>query len=156
MNVVSMSVDYMDIYEALLRRSLERGVPSGVVAEVFELPADVVKEMAKEVKVTRFNTTDKAEYVEHIEWETLERVEQMILSGTPDQAARIATTVFGKQIAAAGKRPSSALVESQSDIMEAFAEMRGSAGLSARPGKFVVGNVAVDRRAHRIDDDEDE
>jgi len=151
-----MTPDYMDIYEALLRRSLEGGVPSGVVAAVFELPTDIVKEMAKEVKVTRFNTADQGEYLENLQWETLERTEQMIRTGTPDQVARIATAVFGKQIQAAGKRPSSALVESQSDIMEAFAEMRGSAGLSARPGKFVVGNVAVDRRAHRDDEEDDE
>jgi len=151
-----MTADYMDIYEALLRRSLERGVPSGVVAEVFELPTDVVKEMAKEVKVTRFNTADQGEYLENLQWLTLERTQQMIQSGTPDQVARIATAVFGKQIQAAGKRPSSALVESQADIMEAFAEMRGSSGRGERPGRFVVGNVAVDRRAHRTDEDEDD
>jgi len=146
----------MDIYEALLRRSLERGVPSGVVAAVFELPTDVVKEMAKEVKVTRFNTADQGEYIENLQWETLERTQQMIQSGTPDQVARIVTAVFGKQIAAAGKMPSSALVESRDEIMEAFAEMRGSSGRGERPGRFVVGNVAVDRRAHRTDEDEDE
>lgn len=80
----------------------------------------------------------------------------MVRTGTPDQVARIATAVFGKQIQAAGKRPSSSLVESQADIMEAFAEIRGSSGKPARPGRFVVGNVAVDRRAHRAEDDEDE
>ena len=151
-----MSDEYFEIYEALLRRSLERGVPSGVVADVFELPADVVKEMAKEVKVTRFGTADQGEYLENIQWETLERTQQMVRTGTPDQVARIATAVFGKQIQAAGKRPSSSLVESQADIMEAFAEIRGSSGKPARPGRFVVGNVAVDRRAHRAEDDEDE
>jgi len=151
-----VTAEFIDFYEALLRRSLERGVPTGVVAEVFELPPDVVKEMAKEVKVTRFNTADQGEYLEYLQWLALERTEQMIRSGTPDQAAKIAAAVFGKQIQAAGRRPSSALVESQADIMEAFAEIRGSGSKPARPGRFVVGNVAVDRRAHRTDEDEDE
>jgi hypothetical protein len=147
--------DQLEIYEALLRRSLERGVPSGVVAEVFDMPVDVVKEMAKEVKVTRFNTADQGEYLENLQWETLERVEQMIRTGSPEQAARIATAVFGKQIQAAGRQPSSALVEQQADIMEAFAEIREGNTRGTRPGRFVVGNVAVDRRAHRVEEDEE-
>ena len=151
-----MVTDYLDIYEALLRRSLERGVPSGVVAAVFELPLDVVKEMAKEVKVTRFNTADQGEYLEHIQWETLERVEQMIRSGTPDQAARIATAVFGKQIQAAGRRPSSALEEQRGELMDAFRDIREGGPRQSSAGRFVVGNVAVDRRAHRPDEEEDE
>jgi hypothetical protein len=151
-----VTTDYFDIYEALLRRSLERGVPSGVVAEVFELPVDVVKEMAKEVKVARFGTADQGEYLENLQWETLERTEQMIRNGTPDQVARITTAVFGKQIQAAGRRPSSALEEQRAEIMEAFAGIRESAAPQSRPGRFVMGNIATDRRAHRAEDDEDE
>jgi hypothetical protein len=148
--------DQLELYEALLRRSLERGVPSGVVAAVFDMPVDVVKEMAKEVKVSRFNTADQGEYLENLQWETLERVEQMIRTGSPEQAARIATAVFGKQIQAAGRRPSSAATERQSEILEALAGVReGSAG-SSRPGRFVVGNTAIDRRAHRDEEEDDE
>ena len=150
-----MSDDYLDVYEALLRRSLERGVPPDAVAQIFELPLDVVKELTKEVKVTRFNTADKNEYLENLEWLTLERVEQLIRSGSPDQAARIATAVFGKQIQAAGRRPSSALEEQRSEIMEAFAGVREGRARADRPGRFVMGNTTTDRRAHR-DDDADE
>lgn len=146
----------VDIYEALVRRSLERGVPAAVVAEVFELPLYVCKELKGELMVTRFNTTDQAEYLDHIQWETLERVEQMIRNGTPDQAARIATAVFGKQIAAAGRRPSSALEEQRAELMSMLAGIRDAPPKSGRPGRFVAGNVAVDRRAHRPEDDEDD
>ena len=151
-----MSDEYLDVYEALLRRSLERGVPSAAVAEIFELPLDVVRELAKEVKVARFNTADQGEYLENIQWLTLERTEQMIRTGTPDQVARISTAVLGKQIAAAGRRPSSALEEQRAEIMEAFAGVRESRSQQSRPGRFVVGNTQVDRRGNRPDDDDDE
>ena len=151
-----MKVDTLEMYEALLRRSLERGVPDAAVADIFDLPVDVVKEMSREVKVTRFNTTDKNEYVENLEWETLERVGQMVRMGSPEQVARISTAVFGKQIQAAGRRPSSAATERQSEIMEALASVREGGAQAARPGRFVVGNTAVDRRAHRVDEDEDD
>lgn len=147
--------DQFEMYEALLRRSLERGVPDNAVADIFELPLDVVKEMAKEVKVTRFNTADKDAYIENLQWETLERTQEMIRNGTPDQVARITTAVFGKQIQAAGRRPSSSLVEQQAEIQEMFRAIReGNAG-PARPGRFVMGNVAIDRRAHRVEEDDD-
>jgi hypothetical protein len=151
-----VTTDYLDIYEALLRRSLERGVPTGVVAEVFELPVDVVKDMAKEVKVERFGTADQGEYLENLQWQTLERTEQMIRTGSPDQVARISTAVFGKQIQAAGRRPSSALEEQRAELMDAFRDIREGGPRQTRAGRFVVGNVATDRRAHRVDEDEDD
>jgi hypothetical protein len=149
-------VGYLEVYEALLRRSLERGVPTDAIADIFELPTETVKEMAKECKVTRFSTADQGEYLENLQWLTLERTEAIIRNGSPDQVARIATTVFGRQIAVAGKRPSSALEEQRAEIMEAFAGVREAAPRPSRPGRFVMGNVKVDRKANRDDDDEDD
>jgi hypothetical protein len=148
--------DEVDIYEALLRRSLERGVPSDAIADIFDLPLDTVKEMSREVKVGHFSTADLGEYVENLQWETLKRTEEIIRNGSPEQVARIATSVFGRQIQAAGRRPSSALEEQRAEILEAFAGIRSGTPNDTRPGRFVMGNVVVDRRAHRIDEDEDE
>jgi hypothetical protein len=148
--------DYLEVYQALLKRSLERGVPSDALADIFELPVDVVKEMAKEVKIERFGTHDQAEYLENLQWITLERTEQIIRHGSPDQVARIATTVFGRQIAVASKRPSSALEEQRADILEMFRGVRESAPRATGPGRFVMGNVAIDRKANRPDEDDDD
>jgi hypothetical protein len=146
----------LDIFEALLRRSLERGVPSDAVAEIFGMPVDIIKEMAREVKVKRFNTADQQEYLDFLQWETLERVTQMVRTGSPDQVARISTAVLGKQIQAAGRRPSSALEEQRSVLLDAFRGIRESPSSATRPGRFVVGNTVVDRKAHQEDDDDDE
>jgi hypothetical protein len=145
----------LGVYEVLLKRSLERGVPSQAVADIFELPLDVVKDMSQEVKITRFNTADQAEYLDWMQWETLERTEQIIRTGSPDQVARIATTVFGKQIQAAGRRPSSAMEEQRAELLEAFHQIREAPSEEVAPGRFVVGNTKVDRRANRVDDDDE-
>jgi hypothetical protein len=145
----------LELYTALLQRSLERGVPSPAVADIFEIPLDTVKELAKEVKIARYNTADKDDYLEQIQWETLERVEQLIRSGNPDQAARIATAVFGRQIQAAGKRPSSSLEDQRAELMAAFAGVRDAEPVTMRAGRFVVGNAEIDRRARREDVDDE-
>lgn len=149
-------VSYVEVYEALLRRSLERGVPSAAVADIFELPLETVKEMAREVRVDRFGTHDQAEYLENLQMETLERTQHIIRHGSPDQVARIATTVFGRQIAVASKRPSTTVEDNRTELMEAFGSVRDAPTRAATPGRFVMGNVAVDRKANRPDEDEDD
>ena len=147
--------DELDLFEALVRRSLERGVPTQAVADIFDLPLDVCKEMAKECKVTRFGTADQGEYTDYLQWETLQRTEHILRTGSADQVARIATTVFGRQIQAAGRRPSGALEEQREELMEVFRGIREGPPLAASAGRFVVGNTQVDRRANQRDDDEE-
>ena len=75
-------------------------------------------------------------------------------SGMPIEAkpaAKVATAVLGRQIAAAGKRPSDAMSAARAELMEALGTMReGSAPLST-PGKFVLGNATAVRPSE--DDD---
>lgn len=146
----------LEIFEALLRRSLERGVPAAAVADIFEMPEDVIKEMERELKVERFGTDDQGKYLENLQWLTLQRTEQILRTGSPDQVARIATTVFGRQIAAAGRRPSGALEDQRSELLEALRHVREGAPQLMPAGRFVMGNVAVDRRANRADDDDED
>lgn len=146
----------LDVYEALLARSLERGVPVDAVADIFELPVETVREMAKEVKIRRFNTSDRDEYLEFIQWETLERVQSMIRHGSAEQVARISTTVLGRQIAAAGRRPSSDTEERRAELMSMFAGIRDAPAEHAGAGRFVVGRTDIDRRAHQSEGDDDE
>lgn len=146
----------IDTYELLVRRSLEAGVPPGVVAAIFELTTDVAKELQRQVRVERYGTADMAEYLDQIQWQTLERAQQLLEGGSPEQAARIVNSVFGKQIANAGKRPSSALEEQRAELMAAMKGVREGAAVGGGPGRFVVGRTDVDRRAHRVDDEDDE
>jgi len=128
---------------------------SGVVVDGAVRDLDVCKEMAKECKVTRFGTADQGEYTDYLQWETLQRTEHILRTGSADQVARIATTVFGRQIQAAGRRPSGALEEQREELMEVFRGIREGPPLAASAGRFVVGNTQVDRRANQRDDDEE-
>ena len=144
----------LDVYEALVRRALEHGVPSGVVATIFELAPEVTKELAREVRVATYGTADRAEYLEHIEWMTLRRTAEVIEHGNPAEAARVAASVLGRQIAAAGKRPSDALTDARKELMDAFARVRESPVVIAPPGDFVLGARAERRPAMVAEEDD--
>ena len=144
----------LDIYEALVRRALEAGVPSGVVASIFELSPEVTKELQREVRVATYGTADRAEYLEHIEWLTLQRTADTVLHGNPTEAARVASAVLGRQIAAAGKRPSDALTDARREIMDAFATVREAPVAVGAPGEFVIGGHEL-RRPSMVADEDD-
>jgi hypothetical protein len=143
----------IDELELLVSRALEAGVPKEITAQVFELPVDVVAEMLHEVRVRTYNTADRAEYLEHLQWEVLRRAEETIRTGSPGEAARIATAVLGRQIAVAGKRPSEGLEGARAEILSALGGMRESGAAPVPVGRFVVGNADAGRRA---DEDSDE
>lgn len=145
----------LDVYEHLILRALELGVPHTIVAELFVIPASTAKELQKNVRVTQFGTADRDEFLEHLQFKALERASKMLSDGSPDQAAKIVNAVFGRQLQNAGRRPSGALEEQRAAIMAMFGEIREAPPAEAPAGKFVLGRVDVDRRAHQGEDDED-
>ena len=146
----------IEVYEHLVLKSLELGVPVDISAELFELPVETIKELQKQVRVREFSTDDKEEFVENLQWRALQHAERMLRSGSPDQAMRIVNAVFGRQIAVAGKRPSSEAEERRDRLMKMFAGIReGTAAAPAPPGRFVMGRTDVERGANRDEDEDD-
>lgn len=145
----------LDEYEYLVIRSLELQIPADVVAELFELPLDTVTELQRTVRIRKYGTDDMAAYLEGIQWRALELADRMLRQGNTQDAVKIVTAVFGRQIQAAGRRPSSDLERARAQILERLGGMREAPALAGAPGRFVVGNTRVDRKANR-EDDEDE
>ena len=143
----------VDEYQHLIVRSLELGVPTHICAELFELPQATAKEIQRQVRVEQFGTDDQAEFVENLQWRALQEADRMLRSGSPDQAMKIVTSTFGRQIQAAGNRPSDALERRRSELMDTLARMRESPAPVAGPGRFVLGNTGTDRRANQSEDE---
>jgi hypothetical protein len=145
----------IEVYEHLVIRSLQLGVPVDVAAELFELPVDTIKDIRKEVLVRDFGTSDKEEFVENLQWRALQHADTMLRTGSPDQAMRIVNAVFGRQIASAGKRPSSALEEQRAQLMDMFTDIREGSAQPSAVSRFVVGRTDVERGANRDEDDDE-
>lgn len=142
----------VDEYEHLIVRSLELGVPTHIVGELFELPVPTAKEIQRQVRVTQFSTDDQAEFVENLQWRALQEADRMLRSGSPDQAMKIVTSTFGRQIQAAGNRPSDKVTERRNELLETLRMMRESPAVPTPAGRFVLGNTGIDRRANQTDE----
>ena len=143
----------VDEFQFLVTRSLELGVPTHIVGELFELPQATAKEIQRQVRVEQFGTDDQAEFVENLQWRALQEADRMLRSGSPDQAMKIVTSTFGRQIQAAGNRPSDKVTERRNELMETFRSMRESPTPPASPGRFVLGNTGTDRRANQSEEE---
>ena len=110
--------------EGLVERCLGEGVPPGVVARVFDLDDDLVKEKQKEVRKAKYGTDDLNDYLEQVQWDTLEWAKTTMANGAPAAQARVAATVLGKQMTVAAKRTPQGERDTAEQIMEMFARMR--------------------------------
>ena len=105
--------------EAIVERLLEEGVPPGVIGRVFTLDIDLLKEAQRKVRVTRYGTDDLSEYLEQIQWDTLDRVRDIIAKGSPSDQVKFAGALLGKQMAVAARRTP----ETQRKVTEQVAAM---------------------------------
>jgi hypothetical protein len=129
----------IDVYEVMVRRALERGVPVPVVSEIFELPLDICAAMLKEVRVAKYGTSDMAAFRESVEWDAWAAAQESIRSGSPTERARVATLVLGKK-AATG--PGEGQREGLAELMDTLGKMRDAPPQVKEAGSFVLGRHA--------------
>jgi hypothetical protein len=90
--------------ETIVECLLEEGVPPGVVSRVFQLDPELVKTAQGKVRVRRYGTEDLSEYLEQIQWDTLDRVRDIIANGSTTDQVRFAGAILGKQMALTARR----------------------------------------------------
>lgn len=133
-----------EILELIVKRLLEAGVPSGVVATVFDLDAEIVATLRRELLVEEYGTADQTEYLTWLQWKTLERVQAIIERGTPAEVSKIATSVFGRKIAASGRQASEGQKEALEKMTATLAAMREGVARTTEPSRFVVTGATED------------
>ena len=123
----------------LVRRCLAHGVPTAVVAEVFDLTEELVKKEKVDGLVAEYGTADQAEYLDWLQWKTLGRCQWIMEHGSAAEVTKIATSVLARQIASQGKRASSAQREVAERLAASMEKMRtGRPETTTLPSRFVV------------------
>lgn len=126
--------------EILVVRCLEERVPRAVVARVFGLDEDLVREAQNHVRVERHGTDDLSDYMEQLQWETVEDALRVLKNGSAAEKARVHSMVLGKQVALSARRTPESVRNSQDAVLELLTGMRTNKGKRppAAPSKFVA------------------
>lgn len=128
----------VDEFEAMVRRCLEHGVPTGIVAAIFGLDESLVKQAKTDMFVTEYGTADQSEFLAWLEWKTLERCYQIVQHGTPAEVTKVATTVLGRQIARQAKMTGETQRQAAEALTERMEAMRQGQRRPEAPSRFVV------------------
>jgi len=120
---------------------LSEGVPSGVVARVFDLDEGLVKQQQKRLRIDRYGTADMDEYMEQMQWDAIENARQVLATGTNSERARFVNQVLGRGLASQSRRVSDSVREGRERLVAELESMK-SGGPTEAPeterSRFVV------------------
>jgi hypothetical protein len=117
--------------ELVVYRCLEEGVPANVVARIFSLDVEVVRDCLKLVRAHRYGADDLVDYTAQLQWDALEEASQIMAHGSPAEKGRFAAAVLRTTLALQGRRTPEKLAETQDELRRLFAGMRSGGSKSS-------------------------
>ena len=124
--------------ENIVAKMLSEGVPPGVVARVFDLDHDLVRETQSGVRVRLYSTDDMTEYTEHMQWKAVEEALRIIESGSATEKQKVLGMVLGKQVALSARRTPESVRNSQDAVVDMMERMRTGKPKKASRSKFIA------------------
>lgn len=110
--------------ELIVEALLVEGVPPGIIARVFDLEAELIKNMQREVRVKRYGTDDLTEFTEQLQWDAIDKARTIIWTGSAVDSTRFVAAILGKQIALAARRTPDSQRRATDAVLDLFETMR--------------------------------
>jgi hypothetical protein len=110
--------------ELVVEKLLQEGVPSGVVARVFGLEEELIRQAVRQMRLKRYGTEDIAEYTDQLQWDAVEHAREILAHGTEADKMRLTNFTLGKHIALSGRRTPESQRRSQEELLDALRHMR--------------------------------
>jgi hypothetical protein len=124
---------------SIVNSLLGEGVPPGIVARVFALDEELIKQQLKLVRTEHYGTADMEEYLEQVQWDAIDYARQTLVEGNAADKARVMSMLLSKGMAAAGKRIPDSVKEGRDKLALVAEQMKGGAPTVPRPrSKFVA------------------
>jgi hypothetical protein len=114
-----------DELEYVVERCLTEGVPSGVVARIFDLSPDLVREAQSLLRIRRYGTDDLAEYTVQTQWDAVEQARRVLNHGSPTERTRFAAALLRAPMNRSAKDVPDHVRRLQSEVEETMKHMRG-------------------------------
>lgn len=110
--------------ELIIESLLVEGVPPGIIARVFDLELNLIKDAQRKVRIKRYGTEDLVEFTEQLQWDAIDKARDIIWKGSAVDSTRFVSAILGKQIALAARRTPEAQRRATDAVLDLFTNMR--------------------------------
>lgn len=110
--------------ELIVESLLVEGVPPGIVARVFDLETNLVKDAQRKVRVRRYGTEDLVEFTEQLQWDAVDKARDIIWQGSAVESTKFVAAILGKQIALSARRTPDSQRRATDAVLDLFTQMR--------------------------------
>jgi hypothetical protein len=132
----------------LLRRGLNVGIPPTALANMFDLDAEVVKNLAVNVRRETFGTAELSEKLAHLTWQAVAAQEEIIRHGSPELKLKATMAVLGKALATSVRQTPEEVKRAREELLavarqERILEIEG-VSVEQERSSFVAVDVEAD------------
>jgi hypothetical protein len=108
----------------LLRKGLNVGIPPTALANMFDLPPEVVKNASITVRRETYGSSELSEVLSFLTWKAIEKYFHIIDKGSPEVALRAAQTILGKALATSVRQTPEEVKMAREELLAVFAQDR--------------------------------
>jgi hypothetical protein len=135
----------------IMRKGLNVGIPPTALANLFELDADVVKNLAMNVRREQYGTAEMSELLADLTFRALDHQRQTIMFGSPELAQKAAGVVLGKALATSVRQTPEEVMRAREELLaiarqERLVEIEGE---SVEASAFVAMDGQADHQGQR-------
>ena len=114
-----------DELEYVVERCLTEGVPPGVVARIFDLSPELIREAQSLLRIRRYGTDDLVEYTVQTQWDAVEQARRTLNNGSPTERTRLAAALLRAPMNRSAKDVPDHVRRLQTEVEEKMRQMRG-------------------------------
>lgn len=108
----------------LLRKGLNVGIPPTALANMFDLDADVVKNLAVNVRREQYGTAELSEALSFLTWQAVDEHINIIRNGSPEMRLKAVQQVLGKALATSVRQTPEEVKRAREELLAVAAQER--------------------------------
>ena len=106
-----------EVMVEIMRKALHIGIPPTALANLFDLDAEVVKNLAVNVRRESYGTAELSEYLSYLTWKALEKQLHIIEHGSPEMSLKVVNAIAGKALATSVRQTPEEVARAREELL---------------------------------------
>jgi hypothetical protein len=108
----------------LLRKGLNVGIPPTALANMFDLPPEVVKNASITVRRETYGSSELSEVLSFLTWKAIETQFKIIEKGSPELSLKASQMVLGKALATSVRQTPEEVKNAREELLAVLGQQR--------------------------------